>query len=194
VKIVEGGGEVVRASMTPPPPRTSSTGRGLRDVSTLMEAERTTGGGVGTWSGLNPIPAVGAGGEGRPRRTRVLALAASGVLAAAVVIASLGSHKPDSAGNAPAASPGVPSAGELPAVQSEPAAPVPALVDVEPTPEPAASAGSGETAASAGPEAATPPAAPRRGPRTPSKGKGAGHGSRNDATRADPNAVINPFE
>ncbi len=195
VKIVEGGGEVVRASMTPFPPRATTTGRGLRDVSTLMEAvERTTGGGVGTWSGLNPIPAVGAGGgEGRPRRTRVLALAASGVLAAAVVIASLSSHKSDSAANAPATSPGVPSAAELPSVQSgsEPAAPIPALVDVEPTPDPAASAGSGDSAASEVPAAAP---APRRGPRAPSKAKGAGHGSRNDATRADPNAVINPFE
>jgi serine/threonine-protein kinase len=199
VKIVEGGGEVVRASMTPPPPRTtSSSGRGLRDVSTLMEAERTTGGGVGTWSGLNSIPV--AGGEGRARRTRVIALAASAVLAASVVVASLTSHgSRGAATTAAAASPGVPPAAELPTAQArqpDPAAPLPALVDVEPTPEPAASEGAGETAASAAPPAGTAPgaSAPRRAPKAPSKARGAGHGSRNDTTRADPNAVINPFE
>ncbi|MGH7437520.1 MAG: serine/threonine-protein kinase, partial [Polyangiaceae bacterium] len=181
VKIVEGGGETVRASTLPSlRPGAISNPRGLRDVSTLMEPVEqrdTTGGGVGTWSGLNAIPRVSQ--TFRLRRTRLAAFAAAGVLAVAVLVASLTSHRsPGSASGPAAAAPAAPSTPQLPAVVvAEPAAPVPPLVEAEPAPAPSGLAAAEETASSAAPAPATAPAAaaPRRAPRTaPAKGKGHG--------------------
>jgi serine/threonine-protein kinase len=179
VRIVRGGGETVRAAT--PVPGASLVPRGGRDVSTLAEpGDRalTTGSGVASWGGAMVAPQVGE--TVRTRRTRIVALAASGAFALAVAIAAFGGHHASDDRSSRAL--GAPSAVEVPPPAQEPS-PVPALVDVDPpaapSPDEVASA-----AASASAQAA------RKAPK-------AGAPKAKAATRPshmDPNAVINPFE
>jgi serine/threonine protein kinase len=182
VRIIEGGGETVRAAT--PIPGGSLLPRAMRDVSTLAEpaADRalTTGTGVASWGGAAVLAPLAQ--DLRTRRTRLIALGASAVLGLAVVLASLSgrsSHEQGPAGGPAAASPGPPAAEVAPLQETVPA--VPALVEADPVPA--------SSAAEAGQTAAGAPASPAvRVPR-PSKAKAAAHSS-----HADPNAVINPFE
>ena len=205
VRIVEGGGETVRLST--PAPRASYLPQPPRDVSTLMEqGERaTTGSGVSAAASIVPATALAAQAE-RTRRTRMLALGASALLAIAVGVASLTGRgdRAEPAGARAAAAPGAPVATAIPSATPEPAAPVPALVDVEPaasskSPDdsaaaaPAAAASSAQASAS-GPPAPVAPAATRHGPKAPAKGKAGGKAGRPDSSHFDPNAVLNPFE
>jgi serine/threonine protein kinase len=185
VRIIRGGGETVRAAT--PVPGASLSPRANRDVSTLAEpGDRalTTASGVASWGGPTVVPP--ANETARTRRTRLIAIAASAVLALTVVTASLTGHRShDSTTDGPA---GVPAATGLSHVTEEPS-PVPALVDVDPPAPPAAADDPAASASAANAHAPAAVAAHKASKGAPAKGKAPSHSS-----HADPNAVINPFE